>query len=118
MANLQNTDPQYGAFPTMIDQSSQYIENVWGRIQNSATGSSPLILSSKISKNEIRKILFADEVKNAIHNGLLQVKPTYDDFGDVIFTPHSIQFHSQAAKIKFEKNYWTKEKERITTFAK
>ena len=98
IANLENPDPQYGAFPEMIRQSAQYVEDVW----NSIEGNTPLATQPFQKTNIQETVRYADVVKKALADKLITITPTKDAFGDVTFTPTSLQYTSPDAKAEFK----------------
>lgn len=100
MAHLEDPNPQYGAFPEMAHQSAQYVENAWQRIQNQSVQYVSLAHArgSCCANSDTHSLLLINKIKKQIASGILQIKPTYDAFGDVIFTPNSIQFRSKITK--------------------
>lgn len=99
IANLENPDPQYGAFPEMIRQSANYIQDTWGYIQGNPTKLWS-IQSKKMDANIVTQQAGA-LVKKAMDDHLIQVTPEKDAYGDVTFTPSSVQFTSEAAHQEF-----------------
>jgi len=100
IAHFEDTDPSIGAFPEMSNQSARYIENVWQRIQNTQnTSNNPYDKKTKwhyLFRANTGKTL--QSIQNAVQTGMLKINPRYDAFGDVIFTPNSIQFSSTTKK--------------------
>ena len=99
IAHLDDPDPQYGAFPEMIRQSTGYVQDVWNHIH----GSGNLLWTMAPKKMDVSSTTMqvSTLVKNALDTNLITITPEKDNLGDVIFTPTSLKFSSPAAQEKF-----------------
>lgn len=103
MKNFESSDVKYGALPEMIRQSAKYADDVWSRIEAPQTTAATITFPKHVSgvADHQYKIAELQLIDHAIHVGWLSVTPTFDDYGDAIFTPESVKFNSALAKQQF-----------------
>lgn len=105
MKYFDNPDPQYGALPEMAHQSAVYAENIWERAHTEPAVDVPQearMLGAKIDfSNPVQKEQLA-LVHHAVEMGWLKIVPHMDAFGAATFSPSSIKFNSDWARVQFQ----------------
>ncbi len=90
MANLENTNPKVGAFPTQTTDSAVYMTCLWNQLLGTSSTALPTIQIKQNTDAQIPMAPIVAFVQKAVANHWIEIKPTVNSDGSITITPESI----------------------------